>query len=100
MPWSFIFELHGYWHIFTGIGAYVFIAEVEYLTGEERGGKLGGRFAWPVNWIVDGNVGNDVLDENDERGPLLPKVNAPTHTGEIGSAATPVGVVVVKADED
>lgn len=22
MPWSFIFELHGWWHIFTGIGAY------------------------------------------------------------------------------
>ncbi len=22
MPWSFVLELHGWWHIFTGIGAY------------------------------------------------------------------------------
>lgn len=23
MPWSFILELHGWWHILTGIGAYI-----------------------------------------------------------------------------
>jgi len=23
MPWSFVFELHGWWHIFTGVGAYI-----------------------------------------------------------------------------
>jgi dihydroceramidase len=23
MPWSFLFELHGWWHIFTGVGAYI-----------------------------------------------------------------------------
>jgi dihydroceramidase len=23
MPWSFVFELHGWWHIFTGMGAYI-----------------------------------------------------------------------------
>src|ERR1700694_630339 len=23
MPWSFVLELHGWWHIFTGVGAYV-----------------------------------------------------------------------------
>lgn len=23
MPWSFALELHGWWHIFTGVGAYI-----------------------------------------------------------------------------
>lgn len=23
MPWSFVLELHGWWHIFTGAGAYI-----------------------------------------------------------------------------
>lgn len=77
MPWSFVFELHGYWHIFTGIGAYVFIALSNYLTGDEVGQKLGGKFAWPVNWVVDGTVGNDEPNsaasyaEQGEEQPLL-----------------------------
>lgn len=75
MPLSFLLELHGWWHIFTGIGAYickstaiwnlvfhnavkaiceadltcVVIALVEYLTSEEAGEPLAGRFAWPVD---------------------------------------------------
>ncbi|PQE32858.1 alkaline phytoceramidase protein [Rutstroemia sp. NJR-2017a WRK4] len=54
MPWSFLLELHGWWHIFTGIGAYIFIALVEYLTSEEAGQQLGPHFAWPVGVILDG----------------------------------------------
>ncbi|PQE07274.1 alkaline phytoceramidase protein [Rutstroemia sp. NJR-2017a BVV2] len=54
MPWSFVLELHGWWHIFTGIGAYIFIALVEYLTSEEAGQKLGPHFAWPVGVILNG----------------------------------------------
>lgn len=23
MPWSIVFELHGWWHTFTGVGAYI-----------------------------------------------------------------------------
>ncbi|KAL3424080.1 alkaline phytoceramidase [Phlyctema vagabunda] len=57
MPWSFIFELHGWWHILTGMGAYIFIALVEYLTSEEAGQPLGKRFAWPINGIVNGSAG-------------------------------------------
>ncbi|KAL2071737.1 hypothetical protein VTL71DRAFT_12972 [Oculimacula yallundae] len=58
MPWSFVLELHGWWHIFTGAGAYIFIALVEYLTSEEAGQSLGGRFAWPVNHIVNCRAGD------------------------------------------
>ena len=60
MPWSFVFELHGWWHVFTGLGAYIFIALVEYLTSEEAGQPLGKRFAWPVNSIVNGSAGRKV----------------------------------------
>ncbi|KAF7898583.1 hypothetical protein EAF00_005029 [Botryotinia globosa] len=54
MPWSFVLELHGWWHILTGIGAYIFIALVEYLTAEEAGQELGKSFAWPVGLILAG----------------------------------------------
>lgn len=70
MPWSFFLELHGYWHIFTGIGAYIFMALVEYLTSDEAGQPLGGRFAWPVPWIVNGSAGS-----GREREALLPTAN-------------------------
>lgn len=73
MPLSFLLELHGWWHIFTGIGAYIcmflipchapisllevgltylVIALVEYLTSEEAGEPLAGRFAWPVDMFL------------------------------------------------
>jgi dihydroceramidase len=31
MPLGFLTELHGWWHIFTGIGVYDYIVFVEYL---------------------------------------------------------------------
>jgi len=60
MPWSFLLELHGWWHIFTGAGSYIFIALVEYLTSEEAGQPLGSSFAWPVGLIVNKHAGKKV----------------------------------------
>jgi dihydroceramidase len=50
LPWGFIFELHGWWHIFTGIGAYIGMALVEYLVTVDDGPNLniGEEFNWPV----------------------------------------------------
>jgi len=45
MPWSFVFELHGWWHIFTAVGAYLFMAMVDSLTRKEVD-LSGGPFAW------------------------------------------------------
>jgi dihydroceramidase len=64
MPWSFLLELHGWWHVFTGAGAYIFIALVEYLTSEDAGKPLGGRFAFPVGWLVDGEAGKEKVEAN------------------------------------
>lgn len=72
MPWSFIFELHGWWHIFTGIGAYTFIALVEYLTSIEAGSSLGSRFAWPVGKIVNKSAGEEKEVDPAEEG-LIPE---------------------------
>ncbi|KAH8727469.1 ceramidase [Phaeosphaeriaceae sp. PMI808] len=54
LPWGFIFELHGWWHILTGIGAYVGMALVEYLVTIEEGqtGRIEEGFAWPVKAIL------------------------------------------------
>jgi len=45
MPWSFLLEFHGWWHILTAIGAYVFMVMVDSLT-QEFVDLSGGPFAW------------------------------------------------------
>ncbi|USP74451.1 uncharacterized protein yc1106_01725 [Curvularia clavata] len=54
MPWGMLFELHGWWHIFTAIAAYVGMALVEYLVTIEEGktGKLEEGFVWPVRAVL------------------------------------------------
>lgn len=56
LPWGFIFELHGWWHIFTGIGAYVGMALTEYLITIEDGTTEKG-FVWPVKDVMRELVG-------------------------------------------
>ena len=31
MPWGFVLEMHGWWHIGSGLGVYYFIVLIEYL---------------------------------------------------------------------
>ncbi|KAF2031942.1 alkaline ceramidase family protein [Setomelanomma holmii] len=54
LPWGFIFELHGWWHILTGICSYVSMAMVEYLVTMEAGttGRIEEGFVWPVKAIL------------------------------------------------
>ena len=35
MPWSFLLEFHGWWHVLTAFGAYTFMILVENLTRED-----------------------------------------------------------------
>ncbi|KAE8164844.1 ceramidase [Aspergillus tamarii] len=50
LPLAFLLELHGWWHIFTGIGAYIFIAVVDHLVSGESHDGLEVSFAWPASW--------------------------------------------------
>jgi dihydroceramidase len=54
LPWAFLFELHGWWHILTGIGAYIGMALVEYLVTMEEGqtGRVEDGFVWPVRAVL------------------------------------------------
>lgn len=54
MPWGMLFELHGWWHIFTAISAYAGMALVEYLVTIEDGKteKLEEGFVWPVRGVL------------------------------------------------
>ena len=54
LPWGFLLELHGWWHILTGIGAYVGMALVEYLVTIEEGkiGRIEEGFVWPVKAVL------------------------------------------------
>jgi dihydroceramidase len=49
-----LFELHGWWHILTGIGAYVGMALVEYLVTMEDGktDKIEEGFVWPARAVL------------------------------------------------
>jgi dihydroceramidase len=49
-----LLELHGWWHIFTGIGAYIGMALVEYLVTMEEGksDRVEEGFVWPVNAVL------------------------------------------------
>ena len=85
MPWSFILELHGWWHIFTGVGAYIFIALVEYLTSEDAGEPLGKSFAWPVGAIVNCSAGTLELN-----GVVKPSATEPAKINEKGHGNTAV----------
>jgi len=41
MPWAAVLELHGFWHIFTGIGVYIFMGLVECLRSAQGRNKMG-----------------------------------------------------------
>ncbi|KAF2276079.1 alkaline phytoceramidase [Westerdykella ornata] len=54
LPLGLFLELHGWWHIFTGIGAYVGMALCEYLVTMEEGekGRVEEGFVWPVKSVL------------------------------------------------
>ncbi|ORY13772.1 alkaline ceramidase-like protein [Clohesyomyces aquaticus] len=54
LPLGFLFELHGWWHVLTGIGAYVGMAIVEYLITMEDGktDRVEEGFVWPVKRVL------------------------------------------------
>lgn len=64
LPWGFLFELHGWWHILTGIGAYVGMAVVEYLITIEEGktDRIEEGFVWPVKAVLRD------LEKSEQRG--------------------------------
>ncbi|KAL3481745.1 alkaline ceramidase family protein [Aspergillus californicus] len=50
LPLGFLLELHGWWHICTGIGAYIFMAVVDELASGENHNDIETSFAWPASW--------------------------------------------------
>ncbi|KAK4502876.1 hypothetical protein PRZ48_006302 [Zasmidium cellare] len=50
MPWSFVFEFHGWWHILTAVGAYTFMSLVESLTQDEVVVSLS-PFSFVAGWL-------------------------------------------------
>ncbi|KAF2866806.1 alkaline ceramidase family protein [Massariosphaeria phaeospora] len=61
LPWALVFELHGWWHILTGIGAYTGMALVEYLVTLEEGrtDRIEEGFVWPVRAVLRNLEGSE-----------------------------------------
>ncbi|MCJ1300871.1 hypothetical protein MMC08_003670 [Hypocenomyce scalaris] len=60
MPWGFLLELHGWWHILTGIGSYIFIVLVEFLTSDDGHDTSSEMYAWPVTIFLGRGAGKSV----------------------------------------
>ncbi|KAK4542399.1 hypothetical protein LTR36_006856 [Oleoguttula mirabilis] len=54
MPWSFLLEFHGWWHILTAVGAYTFMVMVERLTSDGPLDLSPRAFAWLPMTLLDG----------------------------------------------
>ncbi|KAH8672139.1 ceramidase-domain-containing protein [Tricladium varicosporioides] len=73
MPWAAALELHGYWHIFTGIGVYIFMLLVECLaiTGgktidKEDRPRVSSQGTWPfMVFLESGTAKCEVITKKD-----------------------------------
>lgn len=52
LPWGVLLELHGYWHLLTGIAAYTFMAIIEFLTVPQTEEAQGVGFSWPARRVL------------------------------------------------
>ncbi|KAF2164548.1 hypothetical protein M409DRAFT_24948 [Zasmidium cellare ATCC 36951] len=50
MPWSFVLEFHGWWHVLTAVGAFTFMSLVESLT-QERAIVSVNPFSFVARWF-------------------------------------------------
>lgn len=66
MPWGFLLEFHGWWHILTAVGAYTFIAMVEKLT-DDKGVSLEDSIAWPLGIVATGAFGSSMDGKEEAR---------------------------------
>ncbi|GIK05190.1 hypothetical protein Aspvir_009293 [Aspergillus viridinutans] len=48
LPLAFVFELHGWWHVFTAIGGYIAVEVVDMITSGEVHEDPTDQFAWPI----------------------------------------------------
>ncbi|KAJ5267167.1 hypothetical protein N7478_009975 [Penicillium angulare] len=48
LPLAFLFEFHGWWHVFTAIGGYVAVTTVDLITSGEVHEDRTASLAWPV----------------------------------------------------
>ncbi|KAM5343834.1 hypothetical protein ACJ41O_012371 [Fusarium nematophilum] len=48
LPFAFLLELHGWWHVLTSIGGYIAVAVVDLITSGEVTEDPTDLFAWPV----------------------------------------------------
>ncbi|KAJ5895104.1 hypothetical protein N7495_006795 [Penicillium taxi] len=48
LPLGFLFEFHGWWHFFTGIGGYAAVSIVDLITADEVHQDPTSQLAWPL----------------------------------------------------
>ncbi|PYH99748.1 alkaline phytoceramidase [Aspergillus ellipticus CBS 707.79] len=52
LPLAFFLELHGWWHVFTGIGGYIAVAIIDLITAGEVQADSVEQLAWPLPLVA------------------------------------------------
>ncbi|KAB8274633.1 alkaline phytoceramidase [Aspergillus minisclerotigenes] len=66
LPLAFLFELHGWWHVFTAIGGYIAVAIIDLLTSGEVRNDSTEHLAWPIPVIARLTAGGNGLAQKDK----------------------------------
>ncbi|KAJ5153994.1 alkaline phytoceramidase [Penicillium coprophilum] len=64
LPLAFLFEFHGWWHVFTAIGGYIAVVVIDMLTAGEVHEDPTGQFVWPLP-LVARTMGSTVSKKGD-----------------------------------
>ncbi|KAJ5280541.1 ceramidase [Penicillium angulare] len=62
-PLAYLLELHGWWHIFTAVGAYIFIVVIDQLLSEESNIEIAESIAWPASWASKSIFAGRITDD-------------------------------------
>ncbi|KAF9885230.1 hypothetical protein FE257_000590 [Aspergillus nanangensis] len=65
LPFAFLLELHGWWHVFTAIGGYIAVAVVDVITSDEVDSNTINQFAWPIPTVAKCLAGGSESSKKD-----------------------------------
>ena len=85
LPWGFLLEFHGWWHVLTATGAFIFMFMVENLT-RDASHDVAAPFSNgnPFGWLGSNGVPNEISRTNGH-------VRANGHAATNGSAKAKKG---------
>ena len=64
LPWAIFLELHGAWHLLTGVSTYCFMALIEFLTSPDHVENPGIGFKFPARAVLEDILPTKSIDDS------------------------------------